>query len=288
MTYELSRTGKRRLVTGLVFALAVAATAAVNAQVGQPLRDACAAGEPQGRITACTQILGRGGLDRTATIAAYVNRGNAYDALDQPDLAMKDFQAAVALDGDDGLALRSRAGALARRGRLQEAIADLSHEITLRPEDTIAIRARGTIQGELGLMKPAIEDFSKVLDREPGDLAARELRGLALASLGEHARAILDFNRILGRDPRSRVARAARAFSLFRTRQYRLAVVDWDQILARDPDQPAVLYCRGAAKLLGGDEAGGRADIASVQQQKPDVAAAQAAVCPPGVTNGGR
>lgn len=265
----------------MVAAAGGAGAIAARAQTAPQPGDPCAAGDPQARIAACTQVIGRG-VEGAATIAAYVNRGHAYDALEQFDLAMKDFDAALALDGDDGLALRSRASALYRRGRLQEAIADLSHAIAVRPDDAAALRARGAVEGELGLMKPAVEDFSKVLDREPGDLAARQLRGLALAALGEHGRAILDFNRILERDPRSRVARAARAFSLFRTRQYRLAILDWDQLLARDPEQPAVIYCRGAAKILGGDEEGGRADIALVRQQKPEVAAAQAAVCPSG------
>ena len=86
---------------------------------------------------------------------------------------------------------------------------------------------------------------------------------------------------MLERDPRARVTRAARAYSLFTTRQFSRAILDWDQLLKDDPLQLSLQYCRGAAKVLSGDESG-RADMESVRQQKPDVAAAQAKACPVG------
>jgi tetratricopeptide (TPR) repeat protein len=135
-----------------------------------------------------------------------------------------------------------------------------------------------SVYAESGQIARAVEDFSKVLDRMPADLAARQGRGLALAAAGDHARAIQDFTRVLQREPRARVARAARAFSLFSTRQYPRAIADWDALLKDDPSQLAVVYCRGAAKVLSGDDTG-RADMSGVRQQKPDVAAAQAVVC---------
>jgi tetratricopeptide (TPR) repeat protein len=147
------------------------------------------------------------------------------------------------------------------------------------PDDPSPLRLRAQLYIEMGQTARAVEDFSKVLDRSPGDLSVRQARGLALAATGDHARAILDFNRVLERDPRMRVARAARAYSLFQTRQYRLAILDWDQLLRDDPKQMQILYCRGAAKVLSGDESG-RADMDSVRQQKPEVAAAESAACP--------
>src|SRR4051812_37957534 len=147
------------------------------------------------------------------------------------------------------------------------------------PDDTSPLRLRGQLYAEMGQMARAVEDYSKVLDRSPGDLQARQGRGLALASAGDHARAILDFNRGLERDPRMRVARAARAFSLFRARQYRLAILDWDQLLKDEPGQPQIVYCRGAARVLMGDDTG-QADIEAVREQHPDVAAAESVACP--------
>jgi tetratricopeptide (TPR) repeat protein len=250
-----------------------------SAQTRDPQLGICANGDAQSRVTACSQLLGRTGLDTPTRIAAYVNRGNAHDSADQFDLALKDYQSALDLDSNNWTALRSRAGSYYRRGQLADAARDLSRAVAAMPDEVSPLRLRGQLYAEMGQTDRAIEDFSKVLDRNPGDLQARQVRGLALASAGDHARAILDFNRVLERDPRVRVARAARAFSLFRTRQYRLAILDWDLLLKDDPAQPQIIYCRGAAKLLTGDETG-RVDIDTVSQQRPDVAAKESAACP--------
>ena len=270
---------RRALTVAAALLLGISYGPASSAQTHDPQLGICANGDAQSRVSACSQLLARTGLDRATTIAAYINRGNAHDAADQFDLALKDYQSALDLDSDNWPALRSRAGSYYRRGQLAAAVKDLSQAVTAMPDDVSPLRLRAQLYAEMGQTARAIEDFSKVLDRNPGDLQARQARGLALASTGDHARAILDFNRVLERDPRVRVARAARAFSLFRTREYRLAILDWDQLLKDDPAQPQIIYCRGAAKLLAGDETG-RVDIETVTQQRPDVAAAESAACP--------
>ena len=270
-----------RLLARTVPALALAAwiPLAANAAQNTSASDTCASGEPLARVTACTQVLDQPGLAPAAKVTALVNRGRAEDALDQVDAALQDFQAALDLDPANAEALRSRAVTLHGRGRSADALRDLARALTTRPDDVLTLRVRGTVYAESGEVARAIEDFSKVLDQFPADVVAREGRGLALASIGDHSRAIQDFTRVLQREPRARVARAARAFSLFRTRQYQRAITDWDLLLKDDSSQLAVVYCRGAAKVLSGDESG-RADMDRVRQERPAVATAQAAACP--------
>ena len=268
--------------TCLAMLVTAAATTSLAAQPGGQAagapRDPCSNGEPQDRVIACSQLLLRSTIDAKTRVAALVSRGNAHDALEELDLALKDYQAALDIDANSGLALRSRARARYRRGQNAEALSDLTRAIAVAPDDAAALRMRGAVRADMGDTVHAIEDYSKVLDHNPSDLSSREGRGLALASTGDHARAVQDFNRILEREPRARVARAARAFSLFQLRRYALAIADWDQLLTADPAQLPLVYCRGAAKVLSGDESG-RAEMESVRQQKPDVAAAQAAAC---------
>ena len=283
---EIMRTGYstregRAPASAIWLAIAVVGLAVgfLSAQSGRTLpRDPCSTGEPQARVTACSQLLQRSTLDPKARVGALVSRGDAHSALEELDLAMKDYQAALDIDANSALALHSRAIARYRRGQHAEALADLTHALTVVPDDVASLRVRGAVRAEMGDAAHAIEDYSKVLDRNPSDLLSREGRGLALASSGDHARAVQDFNRILERQPRARVARAARAFSLFQLRRYPLAIADWDQLLAADPAELSLVYCRGAAKVLSGDESG-RADMESVRQQKPDVATAEAAAC---------
>ena len=268
-----------RTITSTAALLLGVSLGKTSAQSRDPQFGICANGDAQSRVAACTELLGRSGVDTSTKILAYVNRGNAHDSANQFDLALKDYQSALDLDSNNWPALRSRAASYYRRGRLADAAKDLSHAVSARPDDASPLRLRGQLYAEMGQTARSIEDFSKVLDRAPGDLQARQGRGLALAASGDHARAILDFNRILERDPRMNVARAARAFSLFRTREYRLAILDWDQLLKEEPGQAQILYCRGAAKVLTGDDTG-HADMDAVRQQHPDVASAESAACP--------
>ncbi|MEQ1909040.1 MAG: tetratricopeptide repeat protein [Vicinamibacterales bacterium] len=274
-------TRKGRSPAGAICLTIVAVGLAVgtlSAQSGQPLRDPCATGDPRQRIIACSQTILNAPANAKVRVGALVNRGRAHEALGELALALADYQAALAIDAVSAPALRSRAALLYRRGQNDEALEDLTQAIALAPDDVASLRIRGAVLAEMGDTARAIEDYSKVLDTNASDLAAREGRGLALASAGDHARAVQDFNRILERQPRARVARAARAFSLFQLRRYPLAIADWDQLLAADPAELSFVYCRGAAKVLSGDESG-RADMESVRQQKPEVAAAQAAAC---------
>lgn len=271
---------RRSIIAGCALAVAAIATLhPMSAQVARPAADPCASGAPRNRIDACSQVLLRVPLDARTKVTALVNRASAHDALDERALALDDYRAALAVEPGNVSALRGRAGVQYRSGQTTAALTDLSRAIQLAPDDAASFRLRGDIRAETGDPVHAIEDYSKVLDHLPSDVLAREGRGLALAASGDHARAVQDFSRVLERNPRARVARAARAFSLFQLKRYAPAITDWDQLVSTNPSELSFLYCRGAAKMLNGDVAGGQADIQVVMQTRPEVAAAQAAAC---------
>ena len=276
LSIQLCRVGALTLAVGAC--VVQGSTTTLVAQPA-PAASVCARGEPAARIQACTELLNRADSTGAPRIGHLVNRAMAYDSTDRFELALGDVNAALAIDARSGLALRARAAIYYGHGRTEDALRDLNAELSAQPDDVAAMRLRGTVFAETGQIKGAVEDFSKVLDRVPSDLFARQARGLALAAAGDHNRAIQDFTRVLERDPRSRVARAARAYSLFTTRQFGRAITDWDQLLREDPSALSMLYCRGAAKVLSGDESG-RADMEKVRQDKPDVAAAESRACP--------
>lgn len=280
--FSLRRRPMGFVALGSVALVLLFASQAAGAQTApRPSSDACANGEPEARIAACTDGLNQPTSTGAVRIGHLVNRALAYDSTEQNDLAVKDIADALAIDAKSPLALRARAAIDYRHGRTADALRDLNNVLATQPDDIAALRLRATVHAETGQIKSAVEDFSKVLDHVPGDLSARQGRGLALAAAGDNGRAIQDFTRVLEREPRARVARAARAFSFFRTRQFSRAIGDWDQLLKEDPSQLSLKYCRGAAKVLSGDETG-RADMESVRQQKPDVAATEAKACPIG------
>ena len=133
-----------------------------SAQTHDPQLGICANGDAQSRVTACSQLLGRSGLDTATRIAAYVNRGNAHDAADQFDLALKDYQSALDLDSNNWPALRSRAGSVLparpacrcrkgslprRRGDAGRGVAAAAAGTALRGDGPDGSRHRGLQQG---------------------------------------------------------------------------------------------------------------------------------------------
>ncbi len=50
------------------------------------------------------------------------------------------------------------------------------------------------------------------------------------------------------------------------------AIADYGAAVALNPKDAGSLYCRGMAKLRGGDKTGGNADIAAAKAIKPDIA----------------
>jgi len=122
---------RRALTVAAALLLGISYGPASSAQTHDPQLGICANGDAQSRVSACSQLLARTGLDRATTIAAYINRGNAHDAADQFDLALKDYQSALDLDSNNWTALRSRAGSYYRRGQLAAAVKDLvvTHDV---------------------------------------------------------------------------------------------------------------------------------------------------------------
>jgi tetratricopeptide (TPR) repeat protein len=67
--------------------------------LGAQTQDPCwTNGAADQRIAACTALLASGTLSATDTIAAYNNRGRAYHAKGQDDLAIADYNAALVID----------------------------------------------------------------------------------------------------------------------------------------------------------------------------------------------
>ena len=130
-------------------------------------------------------------------------RGQAYLQNGQPELALEDFEAALALNPMAVKAYRGRATVLVNRGKHEQVLIWLTkalHRFEDSNELAELLLARGKVFAQLGRWSPAILDFTSVVDLVRHDtqmlLAARHARGSANLHSGRNAQALSDFERI--------------------------------------------------------------------------------------------
>jgi len=233
------------LITLFGFAIAAAADtappappAATPGAKADPIADAmkpCATGDdPVARAVACTNLIISGKLSGPALGAAYVFRGKAQ----------------------------------AQRHELQAAIADFSEALKVNPQATDALYNRAAAYALMGHPDFALADFSHVLDLAPGDADTLFYRAQILISMGRKEDAISDLGAVLRLKPEDVDSRLQRAGLLIALGRNDDAIADLNQLLAKSPKAAAVLYNRGRAELMTGDNAAAAKDFAAAMQDR--------------------
>jgi len=131
----------------------------------------------------------------------YYNRGNAYSAQDNFELAIAEYDQAIALDPEFANAYYNRASAYRARGDLEESIADYTQAIVLDPGFAKAYHNRGFAYYENGYLDQAIADFDLAIMIDPNTITAYINRGVAYGKRGDQDKAIADFNSAIALDP---------------------------------------------------------------------------------------
>lgn len=176
-------------------------------------------------------------LDYDAAIAldanyarAYAHRGTAYWVKSEPDRAVADFNQAIRLDPNDAQAYLGRGLAFQSAGRLDSALADFDDAIRLDPQNRLAYLDRGQIHQRNGNPDRAIADYDQAI--KLGAISrVYVLRGMAYQAKGDIDR----------------------------------AVADYTESIKRNPDDAFSYRARGLARYAKGDRAGGNADVATAR-----------------------
>lgn len=116
-------------------------------------------------LTTCIKL-------RPQEMGHWVSRGKLYEALGKNEEALADYSKACELVSKDfkivdAEVLKTRAGLLAKLGRHEEAIKDLSVVIKEIPEDDDALRLRGDEKASLAKYSEAIVDYTHAIELSP-------------------------------------------------------------------------------------------------------------------------
>lgn len=122
---------------------------------------------------------------------AYLERGNAYQALGRPGEALADWTRALQVDPNLAAAYTARGAYYRVEGDAARALADLNRSIQLEPS-VEAYYQRGQIYQALGQYQQAAADFDRAIAALPTAPYVYRARSAARRALGDAAGAAAD------------------------------------------------------------------------------------------------
>jgi tetratricopeptide (TPR) repeat protein len=145
-------------------------------------------------LEACTYAISES-VSPANRLGLYINRGVLHLRRQEPELALADFDAAIALNRREAEAHQNRGAALIALGRHGEAIVALTEALGLgvrEPQKTYL--NRGIAREALRDQRGAYEDFTTALEIEPGWAAANEELARIVRQRQERLAGILNEN----------------------------------------------------------------------------------------------
>jgi tetratricopeptide (TPR) repeat protein len=120
-------------------------------------------------IRSCTALIQSHQFDNRPDVllVSYVFRATAFGSYQQLDLALADFDKAVALQPANIDTRYNRAVALERKGEFEQALLDLAKVMEVRPNDLNGLYERGYVYLKKGEYDRAIADFDQLLRINP-------------------------------------------------------------------------------------------------------------------------
>src|SRR6267378_2355421 len=121
----------------------------------------CNDSNPDLRIRGCSLLIQSGKEPAKVLAGAFFNRGNAYEAKRQYDLAIQDFDSAIKRNPNDAAAFYSRGSTYFAKGQTERAIQDFDSAIKLKPNYAGAFSNRGGAYLVKDQADLAIKDFDE-------------------------------------------------------------------------------------------------------------------------------
>ena len=180
--------------------------------------------------------------------AALAEQGEERKANELDEVALADFEAALAHDPKKWKAVQNRGVSLALCGRMEEALADFTRVIELHPKYENAWFNRAELLAKQGKYAEAAEDYEEALKLKPDDMSGLLGRGHAWLRLQKFRPALNDFNRALQLEPENPQALVGRGDVRTQIGQWEEAAEDYRQAIKQSAKLGRAY--RGAAWLM--------------------------------------
>lgn len=194
------------------------------------------------RINACTEIIRSSSITRNDLGVSLANRGEAYLNGYQYDLALKDFNRAIAIDPKYPPAFSDRAVVYAYQGQLDLAMKDANKAINLDSKYYQAYVNRGVIHMREGDFPMALMDFSHAIALNPNDAGIYADRSIIYNVNGKYNLALQDLNIAFKLNPNQPGLFNYRGITYNHLGKYDLAIQDFDAALKQTGSDPEKIF----------------------------------------------
>lgn len=226
--------------------------------VADTMADCARTGDPQTRISACSELIAQSGLgkrkhDADELAIFHRRRGSAYLETGRPAEAIADFSQAVRLKPGYALAWHERGQAVLAGGDRAQARKDYDAAVGADPRYWPGYVSRGYLSLIEGDYDAAIADYSKAIEIDPNNAIAFNNRGLAWRKKGNAENALADYSVAIRLDPRYALAYANRGHAYEAKGETERARNDFTMALNHDPTLPSAaagLKRVGARKVV--------------------------------------
>lgn len=167
-------------------------------------------------------------------VDAYIGRGQTHLDLDDFDLAIVDFDQALALDAGRAEAYTGRGNANQEKNDLDQALADFDRAIALDPQLAAAYAGRGYTYTERGEYERALADYDKAIALDPQDAEAFYGRGRVHIFREEPEQAVADLDQAIELDPQNARAYNARGVAYLNLGEADRAMAEFSQAIVLD------------------------------------------------------
>jgi tetratricopeptide (TPR) repeat protein len=196
-------------------------------------------------------------------VDAYCGRGNARRYLGDYPGSWEDFNTAVGLDPDRGIAYIGRALAVSFGTKPDYSTTDdfqQGQNLLTHPENAIDYMMRGTAKAQLLDDQGAMADYTKAIEQNPRLLVAYNNRGNLRQNLGDFDGALADFSTVLKIDAQSAIAYNNRAIIYTQIGEFSAAITDYHRAIELEPDFVSVYNNLGNAYCQMGEH------VAAIEQ----------------------
>ncbi len=194
-----------------------------------------------------TRIIRSDPEDEEADDETTVHYDNAryYHEKGQLDLAIAEYDAALAIDPSEEAAYNNRGLAYLDKGEYDLAIADFNAAMNISSDSDMLwwVAYDNRCKAYDGLLAK----FDAAIAVDPRDLEALISRGAVYLALGEHDLAIADLDTVVGIDPVSTRAYSCRGHTYIAKAEHDLAIADFDASIEIDSGDSEVYNGRGQA-----------------------------------------
>jgi tetratricopeptide (TPR) repeat protein len=283
----------KKILASAVFCTAIAFASTANAESSAELKLEMQCLDETGSssmmLNACTALIDSKATAPDDRAIAFVYRGIYYSRHDKYEIAIENYNQAIAIRTGATLAFYNRAGAYLMLNQFEKAIEDYDMVEALNSASGYApdiahyayaaFYHRGVARTQLGQYARAVQDYGEAIKLKPDDAVPLYGRCDARGRWGQQLQSALeDCNRAIQLSPKEAYMFDARGLVNFRLGQFDNAIADYSTALDKDPEMASSLYMRGIAKIRLGDSAGGNADMSAAKEMESSIGAQLASI----------